>query len=85
MLYEEGLNQQVMSEALNAITLANTLIVGGSSLVVYPAAGLLDYFKGNNLVIINKTPTHVDRDANLVINDDVSVVMKEAVDLLAEL
>ena len=85
VLYEEGLNQQVMSEALNAITLANTLIVGGSSLVVYPAAGLLDYFKGNNLVIINKTPTHVDRDANLVINDDVSVVMKEAVDLLAEL
>ena len=49
VLYEEGLNQQVMSEALNAITLANTLIVGGSSLVVYPAAGLLDYFKGNNL------------------------------------
>ncbi len=55
---------------------ADTLIIGGTSLVVYPAAGLIRYFRGNNLVLINKQATGYDSKANLVINDQIGKVMK---------
>ncbi len=80
VLYEEGLDDKVVSGAINAISSADTLIVGGTSLVVYPAAGMLQYFKGKNLILINKTKTSADVHANLVIHDDIAMVMKEAVE-----
>lgn len=82
VLYEEGLDQLVLSKAIGAIAAADTLIVGGTSLVVYPAAGLLEYFQGGQLVLINKTVTHADSQANLVIHDDIAKVMKEAVEVM---
>lgn len=82
VLYEEGLDQQIISGAVHAITMADTLIIGGTSLVVYPAAGLIDYFRGSNLVLINKSSTSADQRADLVINDDIASVMKQAVDAL---
>ena len=84
VLYEEGLDQQVISGAVNAISAADTLIIGGTSLVVYPAAGLIDYFRGNHLVLINKTVTSADKDADLVINDDIASVMEQALRRLKE-
>ncbi|MDE7300437.1 MAG: NAD-dependent protein deacylase [Lachnospiraceae bacterium] len=84
VLYEEGLDQQVISGAVNAIANADTLIIGGTSLVVYPAAGLINYFRGDNLVLINKTVTSADKDADLVINDDIASVMKQAVERMKE-
>ena len=80
VLYEEGLDDEVISGAVNAIAAADTLIIGGTSLVVYPAAGLIRYFHGTHLVLINKTPTSADRQADLLIQDDIAVVMKEAVE-----
>ena len=79
VLYEEGLDDQIISSAIHAISQADTLIIGGTSLVVYPAAGLIDYFSGNNLVLINKSTTPADNKADLVINDDIAKVMEEAV------
>lgn len=80
VLYEEGLDDDIVSGAIDAIMHADTLIVGGTSLVVYPAAGLLRYFGGNNLVLINKTETSADKNADLVIHDDIARVMREAVE-----
>ena len=80
VLYEEGLDDAVVSGAIEAISKADTLIIGGTSLVVYPAAGLINYFGGKNLVLINKSTTQADKNANLVINDDIAVVMKKAVE-----
>ncbi|MGN0818666.1 MAG: NAD-dependent protein deacylase [Candidatus Coproplasma sp.] len=68
VLYEEPLNADVIDGAISAISQADTLIIGGTSLVVYPAAGFVDYFRGENLVVINKTPTPADGRANLIIN-----------------
>ena len=82
VLYEEGLDQEVIEGAVRAISNADTLIIGGTSLVVYPAAGLIDYFHGKNLVLINKSTTSADHRADLVINDDIALVMKEALQLL---
>lgn len=79
VLYEEGLDDQIISGAIHAISQADTLIIGGTSLVVYPAAELIDYFSGNNLVLINKSTTPADNKADLVINDDIAKVMEEAV------
>lgn len=79
VLYEEGLNDEIVSGAIRAITEADTLIIGGTSLVVYPAAGLINYFRGKNLVLINKSSTSADSKADLVINDDIAKVMREAV------
>ncbi|MBR3746366.1 MAG: NAD-dependent protein deacylase, partial [Selenomonadaceae bacterium] len=61
----------------------DTLIVGGTSLIVYPAAGLIDYFRGDNLILINKTATRADADAQLVIRDSIGVTLARAVELLA--
>ena len=62
--------------------LNSTLIVGGTSLVVYPAAGLIDYFRGKNLVLINKSTTSADGKADLIINDDIAKVLSQAVNNL---
>ncbi len=67
VLYEEGLDDDVVSGAVRAINNADTLIIGGTSLNVYPAAGLIRYFHGSNLVIINKSPTNMDSSADLLI------------------
>lgn len=79
VLYEEGLDEAVISGAVNAIANADTLIIGGTSLIVYPAAGLIDYFRGKHLILINKSTTSADKKADLVINDDIAKVMKEAI------
>ncbi len=75
VLYEEGLDNDVINGAVNAISRADVLIIGGTSLVVYPAAGLIDYYRGNKLVLINKMPTARDNVADLVINDSIGKVM----------
>lgn len=76
VLYEEMLDESCINGAVAAISQADTLIIGGTSLVVYPAAGLIRYFRGNNLVLINKQPTPYDGKADLVINDSIGKVMK---------
>lgn len=80
VLYEEALDPDQINGAVDAISKADTLIVGGTSLIVYPAAGLIQYFRGNNLVEINKSETSADRSADLVIHDDIASVMRTAVD-----
>jgi NAD-dependent deacetylase len=82
VLYEEGLDDEVISGAINAIAKADMLIIGGTSLIVYPAAGLVNYYRGRKLVQINKTATSADNIANLTINDDIATVMREAVELM---
>ena len=82
VLYEEGLDNNVISGAVRAIAEADTLIIGGTSLVVYPAAGLIDYFRGKNLVLINKSTTSADNRADLVIHDAIGKVLGEAVNTL---
>ncbi len=82
VLYEEGLDDDIISGAVNAIANADTLIIGGTSLVVYPAAGLIRYFRGNKLVLINKSETSADRNADLVIHDSIGKVLGEAVKAL---
>lgn len=77
VLYGEMLPQDALEKSIDAVSHADLLLVLGSSLVVYPAAGLIDYFSGKNLVIINKDKTPYDRYANIVINDDLSKVFKE--------
>ncbi|KEI12742.1 NAD-dependent deacetylase [Clostridium novyi B str. ATCC 27606] len=79
VLYEEELNMDVMYNAIKHIKEADTLIVGGTSLVVYPAAGLIQYFNGDNLVLINKAATPYDDKANLVINNSIGKILKEVV------
>lgn len=76
VLYEEALDDDCVTGAIEAIAQADTLIIGGTSLVVYPAAGLIRYFNGNNLVLINKQPTPQDKNADLVINDSIGKVME---------
>jgi len=79
VLYEEGLNEGIMHKSIRAITGADMLIVGGTSLNVYPAAGLLQFYKGNKLVLINKSVTPLDNRADLVIRDSIGRALKEAV------
>ena len=67
VLYEEGLDMTVMARAIQAIQDADMLIIGGTSLIVYPAAGLIDYYRGNKLVLINKSTTPMDARADLLI------------------
>ena len=75
VLYEEGLDQRVMSGAIHAISKADLLIVAGTSLTVYPAAGLIQYFRGKHLVLINRDATPMDEQCDLVIHDKVGVVL----------
>ena len=75
VLYEEGLDQETVKGAVEAIRRADVLIVGGTSLVVYPAAGLINYYGGNRLVLINRDPTPCDAQADLVIHDSIGRVL----------
>lgn len=78
VLYEEPLDDEVMAAAVKAISEADMMIVGGTSLVVYPAAGLIRYFGGKHLVLINKGATSYDKQADLVINKSLGAVLGEA-------
>ncbi|MDE7251910.1 MAG: NAD-dependent protein deacylase [Acetatifactor sp.] len=77
VLYEEGLDNQTISEAVRYISEAQVLIIGGTSLAVYPAAGLIDYFKGDKLVVINKAPTPRDKYADLLIQEPIGEVFAQ--------
>lgn len=82
VLYEESLNQKTMEKAIKAISEADMLIIGGTSLVVYPASGLIHYYNGKKLVLINKSATAMDEKADLCIKDSFGEVMDEAVQSL---
>ena len=77
VLYEEGLNEETLHKSIIAINRADLLIVAGTSLTVYPASGLIDYFKGRNLVLINRDVTPFDNRADLVIHEALGKVFKE--------
>ncbi len=79
VLYEEGLDDSVVSGAVNAIANADVLIIGGTSLNVYPAAGFLRYFGGSKIVLLNKSETSFDKNADLVIRDPIGKVLGEVV------
>ena len=78
-LYEESLNMEVLSSAIGYIKNADMLIVGGTSLVVYPAAGLVQHYSGSRLVLINKSLTAYDKVANLVIHDSIAKILSQAI------
>ena len=77
VLYEESLDAQVLEGALTDIRQADLLIIGGTSLVVYPAAGLIDYYRGSKLVLINKSTTPADARADLVIHAPIGEVLSQ--------
>ena len=79
VLYEEGLDQETIYKSVDYISKADVLIVGGTSLNVYPAAGLLNYYRGNKLVLINKSATPYDNKAALVIAENIGEVFKKIV------
>lgn len=79
VLYEESLNGDDINRAVNEMASADTLIIGGTSLVVYPAAGFVNYFTGRHLVVINKSPTNADKNAELVISDSIGKVFADIV------
>ena len=77
VLYEEGLDNNTITDAISYISNADVLIIGGTSLVVYPAAGLIDYYKGNKLILINKTPTARDSVADLVVQGSIGEIFSQ--------
>ena len=77
VLYEEGLDHDTINESVRAIAEAQVLIIGGTSLAVYPAAGLIDYFRGDKLVVINMAPTPRDRGADLLIKEPIGKVLSQ--------
>ena len=77
VLYEEGLDQETLSGAVNAIAKADLLIIGGTSLNVYPAAGLINYYRGRDVVLINKSSVARDLPAGLVITDPIGEVLDQ--------
>lgn len=77
VLYEEGLDDSIINNAIKAIRSADMLIIGGTSLTVYPAAGLITYYKGNKLVVINKTATGHEDNADLVIHESLGSVFSK--------
>jgi len=79
VLYEESLDMGLLNRAIEYIRNADVLIVGGTSLVVYPAAGLIEYYNGNKLILINKSPTPYDYIATLTFNDSIGKVLKQVV------
>ena len=84
VLYGEQLDNETVGNSIRAIMNADTLIVGGTSLIVYPAAGLIDYFRGQHLILINKTSTRADARAELVIREKIGETLSNAVALLKE-
>ena len=79
VLYEEGLDDKTVNGAVKAIMKADVLIIGGTSLNVYPAAGFLNYFDGSKIVLLNKSETSFDRRADIVIRDPIGQVLGEVV------
>lgn len=77
ILYEEPLKDRIVEGALKAITNADLLIIGGTSLTVYPAAGMVRYFNGNKIVLINRDPTQSDDIADLVIHDSIGKILSQ--------
>ena len=77
VLYEEGLDQEVIAKSVHAIRNADMLIVGGTSLTVYPAAGLIQYYRGNRLVLINRDATPYDDQADLVLHESLGEVFSQ--------
>ena len=77
MLYEEGLDQRTLQGAVDVIADADMLIVGGTSLAVYPAAGLVDFYAGNRLVLINRDETPLDGRADLVLHEKIGEIMAQ--------
>lgn len=77
VLYEEGLDNNIINGAISAIRNADVLIIGGTSLVVYPAAGLIDYYRGNKLILVNKSETSRDSQADLVIQGSIGEVFSQ--------
>lgn len=75
VLYEEGLDMDIVNKAIHYVENADVFIVGGTSLVVYPAAGLVNYYNGKKLVLINKSKTPYDKGANLVIHDSIGTIL----------
>lgn len=84
VLYQEALDHKVIEAAVAYIKAADTLIVGGTSLQVYPAAGLIQYFNGSHLVLINRSSTNMDSKADLVIHEAIGEVMKAVMEQLTE-
>ena len=79
VLYEEALDNSVVNKTINALSNADLLIIGGTSLVVYPAAGFIDYFNGDSIVLINKSSTGYDSKASLIINDSIGKVHSQVI------
>ncbi|MCI8484129.1 MAG: NAD-dependent protein deacylase [Lachnospiraceae bacterium] len=79
VLYEEGLDNQTIQESIYYISQADMLIIGGTSLAVYPAAGLVDYYQGNKLVLVNKTATLRDGQADLVLQESIGALFERIV------
>jgi NAD-dependent deacetylase len=77
VLYEESLDEDTISKAIHYLRQAEVLIVGGTSLAVYPAAGLINYYRGNQLVLVNKTPTPLDSQANLVVTGAIGQIFDQ--------
>lgn len=80
VLYEEPLDSHTINQSINALQSANLLIVGGTSLVVYPAAGMINYYRGKEMVLINRDVTAYDSRASLVFHEDISEVLTTALD-----
>mgnify|MGYP001778239571 CR=1 FL=1 len=77
VLYEEGLDSGILNRAVRAIMDADVLIIGGTSLVVYPAAGLIDYYRGSRLILVNRTPTARDAQADLVVQGSIGEIFSQ--------
>nr|MCR5692281.1 NAD-dependent protein deacylase [Eubacterium sp.] len=77
VLYEEGLDNYILQKSVEYISNADMLIIGGTSLAVYPAAGLIDYYRGKKLVLINRDSTPRDSMADLIIHDSIGSVLEE--------
>lgn len=77
VLYEEGLKQKTMAEAIHYISQADMLIIGGTSLAVYPAAGLIRYYRGKRLVLVNKSVTVLDKEADLLIRENIGALLSK--------
>ena len=80
-MYQESLKEKTVMGAINAISNADLLIIGGTSLAVYPAASYLGYYKGENIVLINKGETLYDGEATLIFREKIGQVLSDAVDL----
>lgn len=80
VLYEEGLDEEIINNSIKAIKKADMLIVGGTSLNVYPAASFVNYYDGNKLILINKSKTPYDRYADLLIHDSIGKVFNEIIE-----